>query len=117
MKTSLAILILIGAPILAAAIGGIGSVTAPSFYKELARPSWAPPPSVFGPVWTVLCLMMGIAAFPGGTMMRDRVDYALPLGFLGRIFAGWWVARNLRTIFDYRQGAIREMFPPQDSAE
>jgi translocator protein len=63
MKPSLAILILIGAPILAAAIGGVGSVTAPSFYKELARPAWAPPPSLFGPVWTALYLMMGIAAF------------------------------------------------------
>src|SRR6476619_7286064 len=63
MKTSLAILILIGAPILAAAIGGYGSVTAPSFYKELVRPSWAPPSSVFGPVWTALYLIMGIAAF------------------------------------------------------
>ena len=49
---------------------------------------------------------------PGGTMMRDRVEYSLPLGFLGTIVAGWWVRRNLRTIFDYRQRAIREMFPP-----
>jgi len=28
-----------------------------------ARPEWAPPSSVFGPVWTVLYALMGIAAW------------------------------------------------------
>jgi len=30
---------------------------------ELARPAWAPPGWLFGPVWTALYLMMGIAAW------------------------------------------------------
>jgi tryptophan-rich sensory protein len=30
---------------------------------QLVRPSWAPPPSVFGPVWTVLYALMAIAAW------------------------------------------------------
>ncbi|MCD6078478.1 MAG: tryptophan-rich sensory protein [Ramlibacter sp.] len=47
----------------AAAIGAVASVDAGSFYSQLARPSWAPPASVFGPVWTVLYLLMGIAAW------------------------------------------------------
>jgi translocator protein len=34
-----------------------------SVYEELARPSWAPPGNVFGPVWTVLYIAMGSAAF------------------------------------------------------
>ena len=47
----------------AAAIGAIASVQAASFYQDLAQPSWAPPSSVFGPVWSVLYALMGIAAW------------------------------------------------------
>jgi benzodiazapine receptor len=46
-----------------AAIGTIASIAAPSFYLGLNRPSWAPPPGLFGPVWTVLYLMMAVAAW------------------------------------------------------
>lgn len=44
-----------------AAIGAAASVEASSFYKELVQPSWAPPAGAFGPVWTVLYILMGIA--------------------------------------------------------
>jgi tryptophan-rich sensory protein len=47
----------------AAAIGAVASVQAASFYQHLAQPSWAPPSSVFGPVWSVLYALMGIAAW------------------------------------------------------
>ena len=47
----------------AAAVGAIASVDASSFYAELARPAWAPPGSVFGPVWTVLYALMGVSAW------------------------------------------------------
>lgn len=47
----------------AAAIGGAASVQAGPFYAQLVRPAWAPPASVFGPVWTVLYALMGIAAW------------------------------------------------------
>ena len=46
-----------------AAIGAIASVNAPEFYNELVQPSWGPPAWVFGPVWTTLFTMMGIAAW------------------------------------------------------
>ncbi len=48
---------------IAAGVGAIASASAPSFYGGLARPDWAPPASVFGPVWTVLYALMGIAAW------------------------------------------------------
>ncbi len=48
---------------LAAAIGSAASIQAGPFYTQLVRPEWAPPPSLFGPVWTVLYTLMGIAAW------------------------------------------------------
>lgn len=48
---------------IAAAIGGSASVQAGPFYADLVRPGWAPPGSVFGPVWTVLYVLMGFAAW------------------------------------------------------
>lgn len=47
----------------AAAIGGLASIQAASFYAQLVRPEWAPPAAWFGPVWTVLYVLMGIAAW------------------------------------------------------
>lgn len=34
-----------------------------SWYRLLERPAFAPPDFVFGPVWTILYIMMGIAAY------------------------------------------------------
>jgi tryptophan-rich sensory protein len=47
----------------AAAIGALASIQAAAFYGQLVQPSWAPPSSVFGPVWTVLYALMGLAAW------------------------------------------------------
>jgi tryptophan-rich sensory protein len=47
----------------AAAIGGAATSQAGPFYTQLVRPEWAPPPSIFGPVWTVLYALMGVAAW------------------------------------------------------
>jgi tryptophan-rich sensory protein len=45
------------------ALGAAASIQARSFYGALTRPEWAPPGWLFGPVWTVLYLMMAIAAW------------------------------------------------------
>lgn len=49
------------------AVGAVGSaVTAPAiptWYAGLARPSFAPPNWVFGPVWTTLYVMIAVAAW------------------------------------------------------
>lgn len=47
----------------AAAIGSAALIQAASFYGELVWPEWAPPAAWFGPVWTVLYALMGIAAW------------------------------------------------------
>lgn len=42
--------------------------------------------------------------------LEDRVEYALPLGVLGRWFAGWYVRRKLNKLFEYRhQVTAREL--------
>lgn len=48
---------------IAAAIGSVASINAASFYAELVQPSWAPPAWLFGPMWTTLYGLMGIAAW------------------------------------------------------
>jgi benzodiazapine receptor len=61
----------------AAAIGGLASASAGEFYRDLARPSWAPPGWLFGPVWSVLYVLMGVSAW---LVWRER-------GFAGARFA------------------------------
>ncbi len=57
-------LMLIGLIVLCQAAGGAGAVlTSAAWYRELARPSWAPPGWLFGPVWLTLYTMMAIAAW------------------------------------------------------
>ncbi|HEL4109985.1 TPA: tryptophan-rich sensory protein [Stenotrophomonas maltophilia] len=47
----------------AAAVGARASTSAAGFYTTLALPAWAPPASVFGPVWSLLYATMAIAAW------------------------------------------------------
>jgi len=49
--------------------------------------------------------------YDGGTTMRDRVTYALPLGCLGSIAQRLWVRRDVEKIFDYRAEKMRQLFP------
>lgn len=49
---------------------------------------------------------------PGGTLMRDRVEYELPLGLLGDLAHALVVRRALARIFDFRRRRIAELFAP-----
>ena len=42
----------------------------------------------------------------GGTLVRDRVDYALPFGPAGELAHRAFVLRDLRRIFDRRRDAV-----------
>jgi tryptophan-rich sensory protein len=50
--------------------GALGAIFSPGFsasaarwYAALAKPAWLPPQSWFGPVWTVLYVLLAIAAW------------------------------------------------------
>ena len=44
--------------------GWIGSQFRPdAWYESLAKPAWNPPNAIFGPVWSVLYALMGVAAW------------------------------------------------------
>ena len=46
------------------AAGWVGSRFMPGeWYASLTKPAWTPPSAVFGPVWTALYVLMGVAAW------------------------------------------------------
>lgn len=59
-------------------IGFIGSIftleSIPTWYVGVIKPSFSPPNWIFGPVWTTLYLLMGIAAFLIWQKGLDRKD-------------------------------------------
>ena len=44
---------------------------------------------------------------PGACFLEDRVEYALPFGWLGRLAGGAFTRRKLRLLFDYRHAVCR----------
>jgi len=87
----------------ASAIGAAATIRASEYYQQLVQPGWAPPAAVFGPVWTVLYALMGIAAWlvwQSGGFKRQRVALGLFFAQLA-VNALWsWL------FFAWNQGAI-----------
>ena len=73
------------------AAGGVGSRFMPGeWYASLAKPGWNPPSSVFGPVWSTLYVLMGIAAW----LVWRKVGFSGASGVLG-LFIGQLVLNAL----------------------
>lgn len=51
-----------------------------------------------------------------GVLMKDTVDYELPLGFLGIIAHKVFVKKKLARIFDYRYKVLEERFNKKEVA-
>lgn len=57
-------IVAIAIPLLVGGASGFFTITGvDSWYQTINKPSWNPPNWVFGPVWTTLYIMMGIALF------------------------------------------------------
>lgn len=87
----------------ASAVGAIASIEARTFYGQLVQPAWAPPPWLFGPVWTVLYALMAIAAWlvwRAGGFRANRIALALFLMQLGLNALWSWI------FFSWHRGAL-----------
>lgn len=112
--------------------GGLGAIaTTPEiagWYATIRKPTWNPPNSVFGPVWTTLFIMMAVAAWliwkPKGfraaamPLTLFAIQLALNIAwswiFFGMHQPGWafveililWLAIVATTVAFFRQSTI-----------
>jgi translocator protein len=64
MNKKVTLLFCILLPLAAGAISGfLTSASIPTWYATLIKPSFNPPNYLFGPVWTLLYVMMGLALY------------------------------------------------------
>jgi benzodiazapine receptor len=77
---------------LVAAVSAFGARYAPSsWYRVLVKPPWTPPDWIFAPVWTLLYILMAVAAWQiwrGGRAVRVKI--ALSFYFVQLILNGLW---------------------------
>ncbi len=78
---------LAAAVVIPQAAGGIGAVATASsvktWYQTIKKPAWNPPAWVFGPVWTSLYLMMGLASWLVWKEPRKNGDKQAALAWYG----------------------------------
>ena len=79
-----ALVVFLGLTLGVGALGGFATSSAiPGWYSTLNRPDIAPPNWVFGPVWTTLYIMIGIAGWRvwriAGTWSRPMALFAIQL--------------------------------------
>jgi benzodiazapine receptor len=53
----------LGVVAVVAVVGALAATSSKEIYGRLELPSWAPPSSLFGPVWTVLYVMIAVAGW------------------------------------------------------
>ncbi|HEX7724667.1 MAG TPA: TspO/MBR family protein [Candidatus Paceibacterota bacterium] len=52
-------------------------------YQHLKRPTWAPPARLFGPVWTVLYILIAISfGYVGYAFFNEQISFLIVLPFI-----------------------------------
>jgi benzodiazapine receptor len=88
MGKVLKLIISIATPFLAAAIGNLATIpNIPTWYASLNKPFFNPPNWIFGPVWTLLYVLMGIGLYlvwiakASGAKKQAYVWFGIQLAF------------------------------------
>ncbi len=72
-KDVIKLIVSVGVPLLAGGVGGLVTTPAIStWYATLNKPWFTPPDWLFGPVWTLLYVLMGLALFLVWRSPRSR---------------------------------------------
>ena len=89
-RSVVALIVSTGSCILVGASAGLVTATSVrEWYPHIAKPSWTPPGAVFGPVWSVLYILMGVSAWliwrnsTGLTRRRALLIFATQLALNG----------------------------------
>lgn len=84
-RSLVALAVSVLAVVAASALGGLATTSAAEDYGRLEQPGFAPPSWVFGPTWTLLYLLMAVAAWliwrtgPSPDTRRALTLYAVQL--------------------------------------
>lgn len=102
-EQSLALAAWMLASFITGAVGALASIDAAGFYAQLVQPPWAPPAWLFGPAWTVLFVLMSVAAW-----LVWREHGFARAGAALKLFGVQLVANALWSwlFFAWRQGAL-----------
>lgn len=91
MPKYLKLLISLALPQLAGGLGAFFTFSSvQSWYLTINRPSWNPPNWLFGPVWTVLYIFMGIACYLIWISDHPRKQLLMKLYFVQLILNALW---------------------------
>lgn len=75
-----------GAVAVVAVVGALAATSSQEVYGDLELPSWAPPGSLFGPVWTVLYVLLALSGWLyWRTDGETRGFAAYGIGLLGNV--------------------------------
>ena len=137
LKSPVTLLAFVLASIVAGSIGSLVTITGPgSWYSLLVKPVFQPPNWIFGPMWTLLFILMGIAAYLVWERGIDKpeVRFALSvfciqfvfnilwsflffgmqyplLGLLDIIILWWLILATIMTFYRVRKSAAYFLIP------
>jgi tryptophan-rich sensory protein len=82
---------LVAAVLFCLVLGSLGSIVtvtgSGSWFAQLVKPSFQPPNWLFGPMWTTLFILMGIALYLVWELGTEKPEVRFALGIFGAQFA------------------------------